>query len=371
LIPLMRDLAIFLVLRLFVAIAAALGGPPKLIRFLDGSLMLSVFIWTIALIAAAFINTFFISSFFVSSWHSGNRQVDVLRYRRSLLLVLCWALTSWHLFQRSETAVKAECVGAFAICLWISVMKPRIARPVSSESMVRSAALWLVCIASIPLFPSASLCTVLAGVRVRGTLGTTPSISSMRRLNGLLGRLTSNGVKLNPLELRSLERTILTFTKDKNKEMVDAAWEAGITGAYYYCALNVPNVKLNDFVKNVNPGQQPRFNRLGEVEWDVLAAAGRATPLTAFADPLTGHGISAAGTLLVTHARGPGLIVLDGLALRNVVFDRVPILYNGGSLMLDNVSFPHCYISVKRADQGMRFLSALVGEERLTFIANQ
>src|SRR6516165_8377973 len=95
LIPLMRDLAIFLVLRLFVAIAAA------------------------------FINTFFISSFFVSSWHSGNRQVDVLRYRRSLLLVLCWALTSWHLFQRSETAVKAECVGAFAICLWISVWKPR------------------------------------------------------------------------------------------------------------------------------------------------------------------------------------------------------------------------------------------------------
>jgi hypothetical protein len=67
--------------------------------------------------------------------------------------------------------------------------------------------------------------------------------------------------------------------------------------------------------------------------------------------------------LLVNKQKGIGSMALDGFRLRNVIFDGIRISYDGGPLILQNVSFINCTFEINRGPLGIALAKALLSPD--------
>jgi hypothetical protein len=64
--------------------------------------------------------------------------------------------------------------------------------------------------------------------------------------------------------------------------------------------------------------------------------------------------------LRVSKPIGPGFITLDGFRLKNVIFEGMKISYQGGPLILENVTFINCTFGIGRGSKGTSFANKLL-----------
>jgi hypothetical protein len=64
--------------------------------------------------------------------------------------------------------------------------------------------------------------------------------------------------------------------------------------------------------------------------------------------------------LLINNPRGTGAIVLDGMHLKNVIFNGIRISYSGGPLVMENVYFINCTFEISHNPIGQKLATAIL-----------
>ncbi len=65
---------------------------------------------------------------------------------------------------------------------------------------------------------------------------------------------------------------------------------------------------------------------------------------------------------------GEGMeIALDGYHVRNSIIRNAHVIYNGGPLILENVSFVNCVFSLKQTPKGQQFADSILTQLPASF----
>jgi hypothetical protein len=348
-------LAVVLAARQLVRAGAALGGSPPMIRVLEDCIYAaSLAVASAALIAGciALLN----SSRIRASLGSRKRI-----YLRGALASTAWAVVNVTIFERARARATMESLVLLGIYCAIALMR-RAAGAAGKSSRTShlkwSAAACLV----LMILPARLIERPIADWRIRQLRQQMGDVAAVERLKHWIINATENSVPVDGAELTRTGMALLSANGDAAP--VSSAWEAALDIVNYRWSLEP--AERNDQPASGEYGTVPTW---GTLQFDVVPLGigrgeGRARLLSpgTKAEPAAGEGAAA---LKVTRGRGPGAVVLDGSHFKNVTFDRVPVAYNGGSLELDNVSFPHCRVYTVNVPAGRRFIEAALGSREL------
>ena len=291
------------------------------------------------------------------------RTLPAKTYRLAIFLAETWAMLSLAVRESAPARAIGGALLILVLCLGVDLFRRsaswrnRCSRdPVQRDGARPAAALALVLILTAP---SGAFERTLSGYRLDRLLRDAGRDHSSVAVRDWISAATLNRVLFDRAVLANAGRRLLARGRQDPvdtdhalpQQEIDDAWEA---------AISIVNARwaLAEFTapESTPVPVESQFSVWGTLRVDMIPVADG-----------TRHSNAQIESAIVTHARGPGAIVLDGLRIRRVVFDRVPLAYNGGPLDLEGVELPHCSLYVARCEAGRRFLEAALAEGPVEF----
>jgi hypothetical protein len=253
-------------------------------------------------------------------------------YHWSMSIAACWAILNLAVFENGMVRSIAGSLVVLLLCVGVGFFRSTFfGNDLTGASM--KPALLLLC-AMVAILPARPLERALSGYRLHQLLLAAQRDHSASALGDWISEATENRVLFHAEDLASAGRTLLAGERQ-------GAWSA---------AVSILNARWA--TEEARAPDSPRIFKAGLFQvWGSLK-------------------VDVVNDSFVTHARGPGAVVLDGLYLKGVVFDRIPLAYKGGPLDLEAVELPHCSFDVTRSEAGKRFLEAALAPGALNFHSN-
>jgi hypothetical protein len=210
---------------------------------------------------------------------------------------------------------------------------------------------------------------ILLGIRADKVANSPVSKQTIAEAKSILDTAKRSSVKLSD---NVVEQSGKSFVEAASKE--PAAWvvaldfasyrssqnEAGpLEGFYPFDTTADPNVAISRYFLNFPGGASPpRFT---------TSKARTSVNLSARLEPIGKPQKQDGPDGPVSFLGVGGAIILDGVYGRHVVFKDVEIHYNGGPLILDEVTFVNCRFVLDNDDLGRQLASNILSTDKVSF----
>ncbi len=207
------------------------------------------------------------------------------------------------------------------------------------------------------------------------TLSDKELLDSLTQLKNVAELATTEKVPSSTKDVTSIGKRLIQFTSD-NSGIAALAWDTTTSFLQYRSALN--GLTPPDALASAKP-LEPNYHTL--YSWGL--APGYERPKVA-SSGLTVPANQAAAAGLIGEdfnkgrPNGPAFLVvtgggvtLDKMHLRNVIFVNVHVVYSGGPVQLQNVSFLNCTFQVAPVTNGRQFAEAVLAGPSTVFSASQ
>ncbi len=206
------------------------------------------------------------------------------------------------------------------------------------------------------------------------TLSDKELLGSLTQLKNVAELATAEKVPSPSKDVTSIGKRLLQFTSD-NPGTGTLAWDTTTSLLQYRSALNglTPPVALTSAKPLPNYQTLYSWGLAPGYEHPKVGSSGLTVPANqAAAAGLIGEDLNKG------RANGPAFLVvsgggvtLDKMHLRNVIFLNVHIIYSGGPVQLENVSFLNCTFQVAPVTNGRQFAQAVLAGPSTVFSASQ
>ena len=297
---------LFLAARLPVRLAAVYGVSPQVVWVFEDAQVAGLVISIAALVIAI---------------------VTGQRSHRWILLAESWAVLSLAVLALSWAQALAGAGLVLALGVAIDLLRRKTLPAAGGVSKKAAAALMITFLLILPL-------GALERALARFHLAHMVRDHSATQVRDWVTAATLSEVRLDPSALAAVGRTVLS-------QGTDEAWGASLGILTARWAVAEPSV-----AEPIRAPVESPFRVWGSLQVTVAPIA---------------------EGLFVSRARGAGAVGLDGLQAKRIIFHRIPLAYNGGSIDLDRSEFPHCSFFIVRSEGGRRFVEAALGEGPVEF----
>ena len=210
----------------------------------------------------------------------------------------------------------------------------------------------------------------VSGMRLAQTATNPKDARNIQEAKRVLTEAEKSNVKIPPSIVENTGKKFLEVAKDD-----PGAWDATLAFVDYRSYLNLPNPPIEGFYPFGTPdipGIKATHYRSGTVPGKPLpefttslkrvphATSVRMEPIS---QPITGEPPEGPALLLGVG----GDLALDGYYLRSVVLEQVTVHYNGGPVILENVTFINCRFVIDNVDNGRALSSQILASSQVTF----
>jgi hypothetical protein len=344
--PLLGYIGALLTLRLIVHAIGALGTSPQRVYLLEDGVFVALAMAAALALTAALL----------THWVTRRNVRDQRRmFGRALAIATGWAYLCVAVFERSRTLAIAEGSLVLASCCALA-MRKQTGAPQFHPLSRRQVSAALAC-AILALSPPRFIERPVSTHQLSRLLKESSDIPHVEKLRGWIRAANESGVLADGAELEHVARTLIDKSTRNDTPFAEICWETAVEAVNYRWALEAARWKDAQVA-----AADATLDSWGNLKVDVLREGQSHDGMPAELAPLNSDPEKSTSArpaqFRIGRARGVGAVILDGWRMRQVIFARTPVAYDGGPVELDAVSFPQCHIYVSRTAAGRSFLEA-------------
>lgn len=192
------------------------------------------------------------------------------------------------------------------------------------------------------------------------------------QINEVLNAAAQEKIPANPGLINGLRDKLLPLVGRNDKE----AWEVTVSLASYHTVFNenpflgfavTPIRQPTNGIAYYDPGAPPPGESLPIMKAVEAPATKETGALYAPIGVDLNKDVTSSNQAVELFGGG---VVLDGHRIRNIVFNGVHVVYNGGSLILESAIFINCRFTIQQNPAGKQFVARSLDSERTTFTAS-